>query len=161
MQELKTRFSAAKEFENTNWKKLIIPKLQTCQKTLSHRRIKIILSIISRKQNTKTNSIKSIPLSKQITPPSWLSLQVTQPQFKNGAATPASHRCRLQRVPKNYSPSIEGVAFSTIPPPSPPSSRVHRERERENEKLQSVSTATCHKAGHDRTHVLGIRFAGT
>lgn len=112
---------------------MIIPKLQTCQKTLY--RIEESKSSFRSFRGSKTRKqIPSNPPSKQITPPSWLSLQVTQPQFKNGAATPASHRCRLQRVPKNYSPSIEGVAFSTIPPPSPPSSRVHRERERERMK---------------------------
>ena len=128
----------------------------------------------NKQHENKFHRIQPVPRSKSHHPPGcrceWAS-----PNLRIGAAIPASHRCRLQRVPKNYSPSnrrgcVLHDSSSTLP------SFTEREREWKTKRGDSclrqhvwrwrigggvVSTATCRKAGHVRTHVLGIRFAGT
>lgn len=83
--------------------------------------------------NRQTNSIKIQPPETNHTTLAACRCKSTQPQFKNGH-TPASHRCRLQRVPKNYSSSIEGVAnprFLHSPP------RLQRERKEQRRVVTS------------------------
>lgn len=58
----------------------------------------------NKQHENKFHRIQPVPRNKSHHPPGcrceWAS-----PNLRIGAATPASHRCRLQRVPKNYSPS--------------------------------------------------------
>lgn len=115
---------------------------------------------------------------KQITPPSWLSLRVSQPQFKNWGGhsrqPQVSFTTRSKELFSVESKGLRSPRFLLHPP------LVYGEKERERDWKTKrgdsclrqhvwrwrigggvVSTATCRKAGHVRTHVLGIRFAGT